>query len=208
MSVTTLLDYFGVSVAALSGVLAARDRGLDLFGALVLALVTAVGGGSVRDVLTGHGPVFWLLQPGLFHAVCISAGIAFIATRHWSPSVTVFQIADALALCSFAIAGTRKGLVLGFGPSVSIALGVITGVAGGILRDALMGRVPLVFHKDTYFYATAAMFGGLAYVVLREPLGRDTAAWTALAASLLLRLGAIRYRLSLPSFSPPLTPTN
>lgn len=203
MTLTTLLDYFGVSVAALSGVLAARERGLDLFGALVLALVTAVGGGSLRDMLSGNGPAFWLHEPGIFHVVCISAVISFIISHWWDPPQPVFQIADALALCSFAIAGTRKGMVLGFAPSVSITLGIITGVAGGIMRDTLMGRVPLVFHKDTYFYATAAMFGGLAYVLLQGPLGDDAASWTALVASIALRLGAIRYRLSLPSFSPP-----
>lgn len=203
MPLATLLDHFGVSVSALSGVLAAREKGLDLFGVLVLALVTAVGGGSLRDVLADDGAVFWLHTPAIFHNVCITAALAFVISHHWEPPKTLFQIADALALCFFAVAGTRKGITLGFAPSVCIALGVITGVAGGIIRDTLMGRVPLVFRKDTYFYATAAMFGGLIYIFLRIPLGDDTATWIAVSAAILLRLGAIRYRLTLPAFRSP-----
>jgi uncharacterized membrane protein YeiH len=174
-----------------------------LFGVLVLALVTAVGGGSVRALLAGDGAVFWLRSPGIFHNVCITAVVAFVISQRWDPPKTLFQIADALALCFFAVAGTRKGMSLGFAPSVCVALGVITGVAGGIIRDTLTGRLPLVFRKDTYFYATAAMFGGMIYIVLRQPVGEAAATWTAVSAALLLRLGAIRYRLSLPAFKTP-----
>jgi len=203
MTLSTLLDHFGVSVSALAGVLAARDKGLDLFGALVLALVTAVGGGSLRDVLADDGAVFWLRAPGIFHNVCITAIVAFVISHRWEPHKTLFQIADALALCFFAVAGTRKGMSLGLAPSVCVALGVITGVAGGIIRDTLMGRVPLVFRKDTYFYATAAMFGGLIYILLRQPAGDNRATWIAVSAAIALRLGAIRYRLTLPAFKSP-----
>lgn len=200
MTLSTLLDHFGVSVSALSGVLAAREKSLDLFGVLVLALVTAVGGGSLRDMLVGDGAVTWLRTPGIFYNVCITAVVAFVISHRWEPPRTLFQIADALALCFFAVAGTRKGISLDFAPAVCIALGVITGVAGGIIRDTLMGRVPLVFRKDTYFYATAAMFGGLIYTLLRAPAGDDRATWIAVSAAIILRLGAIRYRLSLPAF--------
>lgn len=203
MTLSSLLDHFGVSVSALSGVLAARDKSLDLFGVLVLALVTAVGGGSLRDVLVGDGAVAWLRAPGIFYTVCITAVVAFVISHRWEPSKTLFQIADALALCFFAVAGTRKGIFLGFAPAVCIALGVITGVAGGIIRDTLMGRVPLVFQKNTYFYATAALFGGLVYTLLRGPAGDDRATWIAVSAAILLRLGAIRYRLTLPAFKSP-----
>lgn len=200
MTLSALLDHFGVSVSALSGVLAAREKGLDLFGVLVLALVTALGGGSVRDMLAGDGAVVWLLAPGIFYTVCIVALVAFVVCHWWEPPQTLFQVADALALCFFAVAGTRKGLNLNFAPAVSIALGVTTGVAGGILRDTLLGRVPLVFQKHTYFYATAALFGGCVYAVLREPLGDAHATWISVSAAILLRLSAIRYRISLPAF--------
>jgi uncharacterized membrane protein YeiH len=203
MSLSILLDHFGVSVSALSGVLAAREKGLDLFGVLVLALVTAVGGGSLRDMLVGDGAAFWLRSPWIFHNVCITALLAFLVSHRWEPHKTVFQVADALALCFFAVAGTRKGISLGFAPSVCIALGVMTGVAGGIIRDTLMGRLPLVFRKDTYFYATAALFGGFVYIILVDGLGDGKATWIAVTSAILLRLGAIRYRLSLPAFKAP-----
>jgi uncharacterized membrane protein YeiH len=203
MTLSTLLDHFGVAVSALSGVLAAREKGMDLFGVLVLALVTAVGGGSVRDMLLGDGAVAWLRSPEIFNTVCITASVAFVVSRWWERPRLLFHIADALALCFFAVAGTRKGLSLGFAPSVSLALGVITGVAGGIIRDTLMDRVPLVFRKDTYFYATAALFGGVVYTLLHRPLGDESATWVAVSAAFLLRLGAMRYRLSLPAFTAP-----
>lgn len=204
MTLSTLLDHFGVAVSALSGVLAAREKGLDLFGVMVLALVTAVGGGSVRDMLLGDGAVVWLRSPEIFNTVCITALVGFVISRWWERRPRfLFHVADALALCFFAVAGTRKGLNLGFAPSVSLALGVITGVAGGIIRDTLMSRVPLVFRKDTYFYATAALFGGVVYTLLRGPLGDQSATWVAVSSAFLLRLGAMRYRLSLPAFNAP-----
>ena len=200
MTPANLLDHFGLAVSALSGVLAARGKSLDLFGVLVLALVTALGGGSVRDGLLGNGAVAWLRSPEFFATVCITALIAFVACRKWEPPAPLFQVADALALCSFAVAGTRKGLLLGLAPSVSITLGVITGVVGGFIRDILIGNVPMVFRKGTYFYATAGLFGGVVYTLLRGPVGDERAVWIAVTSAIILRLGAIRYRLSLPVF--------
>ena len=200
MTLPVLFDHFGCAVSALSGVLAARGKRLDLFGVLVLALVTAFGGGSLRDMLVGDGAAAWLRSPEFFSTVCITAVSAFVLCRWWAPPASLLLVADALALGFFAVVGTRKGLTHDFAPSVSIALGVITGVAGGIFRDTLTGQVPLVFRQDTYFYATAAMFGGIVYWLLRVPLGDDQATWIAVSAAIVRRLGAIRYRLSLPAF--------
>ena len=200
MTPSILIDHFAVSVSALSGVLAARGKGFDLFGVLVLALVTALGGGSLRDMLAGDGAVAWLRMPELFATVCVTAVVAFVGCRWWKSPVKLFQVADALALCTFAVAGTQKGLALGFAPIVSITLGVITGVAGGIIRDTLTGNVPLVFRNDTHFYATAAMFGGLLYCLLQPKFGVNPATWIAVSCAILLHLGSVRYHLSLPSF--------
>lgn len=200
MSAAPLLDHFGVSVGALSGVLAARGRRLDLFGVLVLSLVTAFGGGSLRDLLAGDTPVFWLRSPHQFYNACITAVIGFVVCRHREPPASLLQVADAFALAFFTIAGTQKGLTLGFEPPVAIALGVMTGVAGGIFRDVLTSRVPLVFQPEIYLYATAAFAGGLAYVLLRPLLPPSAAMWAGAATALALRLGAIRFRLALPVF--------
>ena len=167
---------------------------------LVLALVTALGGGSLRDMLVGDGAVAWLRMPDLLTTVCVTAVLAFIGCRWWKPPEKLFQIADALALCTFAVAGTHKGVALGFAPVVAITLGVMTGVAGGIIRDTLIGSVPLVFRKDTHFYATAAMFGGLVYCLLYPGMGDDAATWIAVSGAILLRLGSVQFHLTLPVF--------
>ncbi|MEO5914572.1 MAG: trimeric intracellular cation channel family protein [Luteolibacter sp.] len=200
MTPSALLDHFGVAVSALSGVLAARGKNLDLFGVIVLALVTALGGGTIRDLLAGVAPVSWLSSPELLSTIWITAILGFFACRRFEPPLPVFQLADALALCAFAVAGTRKGLLLGFAPTIAITLGVITGVAGGIIRDTLTGDVPVVFRKNTFFYATAAFFGGLVYCIAWKLLEDEQATWIAVGSSVVLRLGALRYRLSLPAF--------
>ncbi len=200
MTLPTLLEHFGIAVAAISGVLAARGKQLDLFGVLVLALVTAFGGGSLRDMLIGNGPVAWLRSPEFFSTAWVTAVFAFFVCRWWEPPAMLLQVADALALGFFSVVGTRKGLSFHFVPAVAITLGIITGVAGGIIRDTLTSRVPLVFRQDTYFYATAALFGGGVYCLLRSRTGEDIATWIAVACAITLRLGAIRYRLSLPAF--------
>lgn len=199
MQPALLLDHFGACVGALSGVLAARGRRLDLFGVLVLALVTAFGGGSLRDLLIGS-PVAWMKSAHLFDTACATALLSFVVCRRWEPPASLLQIADAFALGFFALAGTTKGLTHGFAVPVSILLGVITGVAGGIIRDVLTSRVPLVFQQDTYYYATAAAAGSLVFCVLRGVIPEEAASWTGVTIAIVIRLAAIRYRLSLPTF--------
>lgn len=199
MQPALLLDHFGACVGALSGVLAARGRRLDLFGVLVLALVTAFGGGSLRDLLIGT-PVAWMKSAHLFDTACVTALVSFVLCRRWEPPAILLQIADAFALGFFALAGTTKGLAHDFAAPVSILLGVITGVAGGIIRDVLTSRVPLVFQQDTYYYATAAAAGSMAFCCLRGMIPDEAASWTGVAIVIVIRLAAIRYRLSLPTF--------
>lgn len=202
MPLNLLLEHFGVGVGALSGVLAARGMRLDLFGVLVLALVTAFGGGSLRDVLAGDAPPVWMRESSLLFTAAGTAMAAFVVCRRWQPPATWLEVADALALAFFTIVGTRKGAALGFAPAVCVTLGVITGVAGGIIRDVLTRRVPLVFQPDIYLYATASFCGGTAYLLLRDHTPPEAAAWSGVSVALLLRLGALRFKLRLPVFHP------
>lgn len=202
MQLHSLLDHFGIVVGALSGVLAARGRRLDLFGVLVLALVTALGGGSLRDVIAGDTPVSWLRSPDYLYTGCITAITAFYVCRTWEPAANLLQIADAFSLAFFTIAGTQKGLVLGFAIVPAITLGVITGVAGGIIRDVLTSRVPMVFQPEIYLYATAAFVGALGYCLLLPVIGNPIVMWLGVGLTLLLRLSAIKFRLALPVFPP------
>ena len=195
------LEHFGIAVAALTGVLAARGRRVDLFGVIVLAVVTALGGGTLRDLLTGVTPVLWVRQPQyLLNAVTVAV-VGFFIARRRQPPLAGLQVADAFALALFSIIGAKKALGLGFGPAAAMAMGVITGVAGGILRDVLVGEIPLVFRPEIHLYATAALAGVALHVAVR-PHMTDGTALTVLStcAILALRLSAIRWQLSLPLF--------
>jgi uncharacterized membrane protein YeiH len=200
MQVPPLLEHSAIAVGALTGVLAAKGRGLDLFGVVVLALVAALGGGSLRDVLAGDVPVAWLRNPALLYTAGGTALVAFFVCKTWEPPARLLQVADAFGLALFTIAGTQKGHLMGFSNAAAIVLGVITGVAGGIIRDVLTSRVPLVFQRDTYYYATAAFAGAVAYSGLKPWLGDVWAPWFGVAIALTLRLSALRYRLALPTY--------
>jgi uncharacterized membrane protein YeiH len=161
-----LLEHFGVSIAAITGVLAARGKQVDLFGVLVLALVTAFGGGTVRDVLLGDLPVFWMADQSFILNATASAVVVFFLVRYHALPPMVLMVADAFALALFTMIGTRKGLAFPVAPSIAVVLGVMTGVAGGILRDLLIGEIPLMFRREIYLYATAAFGGATVFVLL------------------------------------------
>ena len=198
------LEHLGVAVAAITGVLAARGKRVDLFGVLVLALVTAFGGGTIRDLALGIRPVFWVSEPSFILTATATACATFIVGRQRELRENVLLIADACALAFFAMIGTQKALASSAAPHVAVAMGVITGVAGGMLRDVLVGRIPLVFGREIYLYATAALIGGIVFVILERVF---PGAWlnlpTGAAITLALRLAGIRWRLTLPVFEDP-----
>jgi uncharacterized membrane protein YeiH len=203
-----LLEHFAIGVAAIGGVLAARGKRVDLFGVVVLALVTAYGGGTVRDILVGDGPVAWLRNPAyLLNASLVAVATFFVRRLHELPE-NFLLVADAFALALFTIVGTRKGVDLHFAAPVSVLLGVITGVAGGILRDVLTGDVPMVFRPHIRLYATAAMAGAIAFVILHQwwP-GHHAVTVAAISLILALRVLGIWLKISLPVFQPDSVPT-
>ena len=193
------LEHFGVAVSAISGVLAGRGKRVDLFGVLVLALVTAFGGGTLRDLLVGDLPVVWLREPVLLLNATVVALLTFFMRRVRELPRGFLLVADAFALALFTIVGTRKGVAMNFDAPVAVMLGVITGVAGGILRDVLTGEVPMVFRPQIYLYATAALLGGTAFVVANHWWPNQPAVTVLCTALILtLRLVGIRLKLSLP----------
>jgi uncharacterized membrane protein YeiH len=194
------VEHFAVAVCAISGVLAAEGRRMDLFGALVLALVTAVGGGTIRDLCLGV-PVFWIHSQGLITTALIAAGATFVLVRFVRIPPRALAVADAFGLALFGIAGTEKALVLGSPGLIAIMMGVITGVAGGILRDVLRHELPWVFQREVELYATAVFFGALVLVILREWLPpSETHRYIAMSVILILRFAAMRWKLRLPVF--------
>ncbi len=195
------IEYFAVAVCAISAVLAAEGKRIDLFGVLVLALVTSVGGGTIRDLCLGVKPVFWIEQPHHVWTALIAAVATFVLVRFFHPPHRMLAVADAFGLALFGIAGTEKALMFGAPAIVAILLGIVTGVAGGILRDVLRGELPTVFRPDVNLYATAVFAGALVFVLLRKWFpASENDRYIGMTVILVMRLAAMRWKLRLPTF--------
>ncbi len=194
-----LLDLFGVAVFAVTGSLAAGKKRLDLFGVVVVALATALGGGTFRDVTLGAQPIFWISDPA-YILVAVSASVmTFASARFREPPKGMLQVADAFGLAIFTVIGAQKALNLEVSSIIVVIMGVMTGVAGGMIRDILSGEIPLILQRE--IYATASLCGALAFVGLATfvPTERINIV-VAVVVVLALRLAAIRWKLSLPVF--------
>lgn len=197
----TWIEYFACAVCAISGVLAAEGKRLDLFGAVVLALVTAVGGGTIRDLCLGVRPVFWIQAPDHITAALIAALSTFVLARFFPMPNRALAIADAFGLALFGIIGTEKALTLGSPALVAVLLGIVTGVAGGILRDVLRSEIPWVLRAEVELYATAVCIGATTFVLLRQWLpASESHRYIGMAVILVLRLVAMRWKVKLPTF--------
>ena len=195
-----VLDLIGVGVFAISGALAAGRRRLDLIGVVVLAAVTAVGGGTVRDLLLDRHPIFWLAD-ARYLIVIITAALATVVYVRWArvPGITL-DVADALGLALFSIAGTQVAERAGLPALSCVLLGTVTGAAGGAIRDVLTAQVPTVLQRGS-LYATAAIAGTSFYILLaRLGIALPTAALAGMALVAGLRLAAIWWGLKLPVF--------
>jgi len=193
------LDIFGIIVFAFSGALMAGRYKLDPFGVVVLASVTAVGGGTIRDVIL-QTPVFWVVKPYYLYVILATAMLTIILIRQPKRIPKRFLlISDALGLALFAVIGTQKSLELGAGIPVAIVLGTITAVAGGMIRDVLCNVIPLILRQE--IYALAAILGGGLFVLLGHlDWSENSALMAAVSAALLLRLASIYWQVSLPAF--------
>ncbi len=194
-----LLDLFGVAVFAITGALAAGKKKMDLFGVVVLALATALGGGTLRDVILGAYPVFWISNPTYVFVGTTVAVSIFTMARFVRPPARALKFADAFGLAVFTIIGTEKALSQGVPVSIAVIMGVMTGVAGGIIRDILSGEIPLVLKAE--IYATASLCGAITYAILiRNFPAMPMPAPAAIIVVLGIRLAAIHWKLSLPVF--------
>ncbi|XQW84612.1 trimeric intracellular cation channel family protein [Thalassotalea piscium] len=193
------LDLFGVIVFAFSGALMAGRYQLDPFGVVVLSAVTAIGGGTIRDVILDT-QVFWLKNPLYLYVILITAVLTILLIRCPKRIPKRFLlIADAFGLALFAVLGTQKAMALGAPISVAIVMGTITGVAGGMIRDVLCNVIPMILRQE--IYATAAILGGSMYAFFNYLGWSDNIATIfAILGALKLRLAAIYWNVSLPAF--------
>ncbi len=195
------LDLAGVAVFALSGVILACRSRMDPFGMLVLAAVTGIGGGTLRDLVLGVRPVFWVTDPTYLWVVLATVVLASVGFRYIHHLTrTVLPAVDAVGLALFTAIGAHKALLLDAPGSVAVLMGLFTGVAGGVLRDVLAARVPMVLREE--IYATASIAGGITFVALHA-LGTPfpVTISATVAITLGLRLAAIRWNLRLPVFA-------
>ena len=188
---------------AISGVLAAGRKGLDVLGVSVVAIVTAIGGGTLRDLLLDRHPVFWIADPTYLWVILGASAVTLAYLRFWLASQRALLIADALGLAFFTIGGVQIAVQAGHRAVIAVLMGTITGVAGGMLRDILTGEIPLILRPGR-LYATAAIAGAIVFVLLgKTSLRPEAAALAGMAVTASLRLAAIAYGLKLPAVEVP-----
>lgn len=185
---------------AVSGALAAMNRKLDPFGVLVVAFVTAVGGGTLRDMLLGDTPVSWMRYNEVPLLIVLTALVTMVLKRYIERLRTTLLLFDSLGLGFFTTIGMAKGIAFGLHPGICIALGTMTGCFGGVIRDVFLNDVPVIFHRGE-LYASVCILGGLLYYFLRSvnvlvPLAESG----TILFIFLVRLIAVRYKLSLPKW--------
>jgi len=199
MTLFIALDILGTIAFAISGALVAMRKKFDPFGVFIISFVTAVGGGTLRDVLIGQNPVGWMNNLQYVYAIIFSTIIAILfrgKLKHLNKSLFLF---DTIGLGIFTIVGTEIGVNANFHPIISIALGTISASFGGVIRDILCNEIPVIFRKE--IYATACIFGAIAFIILRKFNLDDSIVYiftTLIVIS--IRLIAVKFHLSLPTF--------
>jgi len=189
-----------ITAEAMSGALAAGRRNMDVFGVSVIAFVTALGGGTLRDVILGHYPIVWTQHPEYVYLV-ISAGLlTTLIARYLHRLKRVFLTLDALGLIAFSIIGSNVALSQGYPLVVVLISGMLTGISGGVLRDVLCNQVPVVFRKE--LYASVSLVVCVLFLLLRHAqLDMGLNMLLCFVVGLALRLSAIRFGWHLPIFS-------
>ncbi|WP_370478484.1 trimeric intracellular cation channel family protein [Tamlana flava] len=192
------IDILGTIAFAISGVLVAFDKKMDLFGVLIIAFVTAVGGGTLRDLLIGNTPVSWMQDMNYTYAILGSAIFAILVRNKINYLRTSLFLFDTIGIGLYTLVGIEKGLNTDLHPIICIALGTITASFGGVIRDILCNEIPVIFRKE--IYATACILGGIVYFVLHEfPIKEDFVFIIAGLVVIITRLLAVKFKIALPN---------
>ncbi|MFB2706110.1 trimeric intracellular cation channel family protein [Marinobacter shengliensis] len=189
-----------ITAEAMSGALAAGRRNMDIFGVAVIAFLTALGGGTVRDILLGNFPVTWTQHPRYIYMTIAGGLVTIVIARFMRHLHQLFLVLDAIGLVAFTVIGCNVAMNLGYDTVVVVMSGITTGIFGGILRDIMCNRTPQVLRHE--LYASVSLLVALLYLaMLREGVGENITLLAAFSVGLLIRMAAIRWNVSLPVFS-------
>ncbi|MCV9930894.1 trimeric intracellular cation channel family protein [Flavobacterium sp. LS1R47] len=194
----SLLDIIGTMAFAMSGALTAMNKRLDPFGVFIIAFVTAVGGGTVRDVLIGRTPVGWMLDLKYVYVIFLGFILAVIFRKKFDRLRTSLFLFDTIGLGVFTLIGLERGILAGLHPIICIALGTMTACFGGVTRDILCNEIPVIFRRE--IYATICILGGIVFFVLKKwNLNDDILYLVTCIVIILVRLMAVKYKWYLPA---------
>lgn len=197
MKLILVLDIIGTLAFAVSGVLTALNKRLDPFGILIIAFVTAIGGGTLRDILIG-APVAWMGNLTYVYVVFATTVLSVIFRKRLNHIRKSLFLFDTIGIALYTIVGVEKGIAAGFSPIICISLGTITACFGGVIRDILCNEIPIIFRKE--IYATACILGASVYFLLMQtPMSADFIVIISGAIVMIVRLLAVYFDLSLPS---------
>ncbi|MCC5919998.1 MAG: trimeric intracellular cation channel family protein [Cyclobacteriaceae bacterium] len=198
MIIQYIFELIGTFVFAISGVLAVRDKENDVFGAGFTGFVTAIGGGSLRDILLGSYPLAWIDDIYLVYTIFIGVMVSYLFSTYLMRLRKTLFLFDTLGIALFTILGTEKALSLGVRVEIAAIMGMFSAVMGGVIRDTLTNTTPILFSKEVY--ASACLFGAIFYLVLNYfGLSRDINLLLSVAIIIAIRLLAVKYKISLPS---------
>ncbi|MFL0353686.1 trimeric intracellular cation channel family protein [Xanthomarina sp. GH4-25] len=192
------IDILGTIAFAISGVLVALNKRMDPFGVLIIAFVTAVGGGTLRDILIGDTPVSWMKNMTYAYVILASTIFTVIFKSKIDYLRKSLLLFDTIGIGLYTVVGVEKGISAGLNPIICVSLGTISACFGGVIRDILCNEIPVIFRKE--IYATACIVGGFSYFLIKKlPIDIDIAFVIAGFIVILVRLLAIRFKISLPS---------
>lgn len=194
-----ILEILGTFFFAISGALAVRDQHDDLFGASFMGFITAIGGGSLRDMILGSYPLVWVSDINFLYAIFIGVIIAYIFYKYLIEMRRTFVLFDTLGISFFTILGVEKSLSLGMRPEIAVIMGMFSAVMGGVIRDTLINETPVLFRKE--IYATACIVGAMVYITLHHfGVERNINLIVSISLIFIIRILAVKFKLALPNF--------
>lgn len=194
------LELIGTFFFAISGALAMQDKEHDWFAAAFTGFLTAIGGGTIRDMMLGSYPLVWIGDINFLYAVLVGVATAILFFRVFIRLRRTFMLFDTLGISFFTILGVEKAIGLGVQPEIAAIMGMFTAVMGGVIRDTLTNELPVIFRKE--IYATACLAGAIVYLLIdiHTPLERNYNLSISILVIICIRLVALKFKLALPGF--------